>query len=316
MTAIVYKSTDSLAPTLSGTADSLNALLKACLVDGYGSKSAAGWSSPYYDSATKTRVFLTGGGVIAYLKCLDNGQSAGGAKETRMIGYESMSAHDTGTGLFPTVVQRSTGVITRKSATADSTARVWYLFATEKLFHLFVENGDTANTCHYFGFGAFKSKKANDDWAFFIAGRIVENSSAVSTTNDPELVRVPRGALSNIFPIYIARTLAGTSGSVIGNFSGDVAKVGTAPIIAGSAGATYPAKADGALNLSRTTLWEVSEDCERGYIPGKWWPVHSRPLSHLDTVSGSGGISTKSFLALNVVGSGQIMMETSDTWDV
>ncbi len=33
----VYKNTDGSAPTLNGTTDSLCALLRACLVDGYGS---------------------------------------------------------------------------------------------------------------------------------------------------------------------------------------------------------------------------------------------------------------------------------------
>ncbi|MGE3907973.1 MAG: hypothetical protein AB7K36_01385, partial [Chloroflexota bacterium] len=46
-TTRIYRSTDSGAPVLTGQAGSLLNLLDKCLVDGYGSKAAAGWSRPY-----------------------------------------------------------------------------------------------------------------------------------------------------------------------------------------------------------------------------------------------------------------------------
>lgn len=317
MTVIVYKSTDSSAPVLYGAADSLNALLKACLVDGYGSKAAAGWTSPYYDSATKTRVFLTGGGNTAYLRVLDNGQSAGGAKEARIIGYESMSAHDTGTGLFPTAAQRTNGFTIRKSSLADgTTARAWYLFATDSLFHLLIESGDTAGACSFASFGKIKSYKASDTFGFWIAGRAVENSGVVSTANDPGMDRGQLGTLSTSYAVYLMRSYTGAGASVVANCSGDVSRVSSSVVIAGSTGLTYPHQVDGGLYLNRTTLFEQATPCLRGEVPGLWYPAHSQPLPHLDTVSGTGGISSKSFLALKVGSIGEVMLETSDTWDV
>ena len=47
MTVRVYRWDDASAPVLTGEVGKLAALLKACLVTGYGSKTAAGWSNPY-----------------------------------------------------------------------------------------------------------------------------------------------------------------------------------------------------------------------------------------------------------------------------
>ena len=60
MTVRIYKSTDSGAPTLTGQAFSLISLLLACLVDGYGSKAAAGWTKPY------TGTNLASGNVLRF----------------------------------------------------------------------------------------------------------------------------------------------------------------------------------------------------------------------------------------------------------
>jgi hypothetical protein len=44
MTVRIYRSTDGSAPVLTGQAGKLTDLLDAILVNGYGSKTAAGWT--------------------------------------------------------------------------------------------------------------------------------------------------------------------------------------------------------------------------------------------------------------------------------
>lgn len=53
----VYLSTDKDAPRLDRTAGSLQTILKACLVTGYGDKEPAGWSLPFEDTAKGIKVF-------------------------------------------------------------------------------------------------------------------------------------------------------------------------------------------------------------------------------------------------------------------
>jgi hypothetical protein len=72
----VYKSTDASAPTLDGQVGSLITVLKACLVNGYGAKSAAGWTIAEEDSPNHKIIFRndTVNGSGRYFRFQDNGR--------------------------------------------------------------------------------------------------------------------------------------------------------------------------------------------------------------------------------------------------
>jgi hypothetical protein len=74
-------------------------------------------------------------------------------------------------------------------------------------------------------------------------------------------------------------------------------------------------------------VYVTHSNCVRGYLKGLWAPCHFQPCGHGDTFSGSGSMSGKSFIALNVLstqsvsgnapngtGNGQLVIETSNTW--
>lgn len=312
MTTRLYRSTDTSAPVLTGEADKLNALLKACLVDGYGDKTAAGWTSPYYDDTTKTRVFRQAISGL-YLQVQDNGQSTGGMREARIRGYESMSAFDTGTGPFPTVAQRTNGFCWRKSNTANTTARAWTLLADEKRLYLFVESGDTAGTTTTGMFGNIRSYKADDNWATAIAGRLTENSSTLSSTEE----KTWYGALglTTVTSHYLTRSYSGVGTSVAAGLHSDLVKgLGASAGFFGKGSMAYPTPVDGGLYLGK--IWIHENAALRGDIPGIWTPLHNRPLAHGDTFSGVGSLTGRSFLALYVCDVGELILETSDTWDI
>ena len=313
MTVRLYTSSDASHPVLNGTAGSLNALLLACLVNGYGSLPGAGWTSPYSNAGTQERVFLVAGANPAYLRVQDNGQSAGGLKEARLFGYETMSAYDTGTGLFPTAVQRATGYCIRKSATADSTERAWWLLADEQRFYLFNTSGDVANTVYMAMFGALRSYKTNDAYAFQISGRLVENVATYTTTQ--ELANYRHPSIANTGSLYFMRSYTAVGSSTVGGQLTDSAKAAnTAGAYAGAGGMTYPNPSDGGLYLARTYLNEAN--VARGELPGIWNPLHSRPLSHGDTFTGVEGLTGRTFLCLWTTTGGCLFLETSNTWDV
>lgn len=313
MPVTLYASTDASAPVLNGTAGSLNALLLACLVNGYGSKSAAGWSSPYSNAGTQERVFLTAGSPNAYWRVQDNGQSAGGLREARLFGYETMSAYDTGTGLFPTAAQRSTGYCLRKSASADSVARAWWLLADASRCYFLNTSGDLANTVYLVLFGAFKSYKPNDAYAFQISGRLAENVATYTTSQELSNYRYP--SIATTGSLYFMRSYTAVGGSTIGGQLTDSAKAAnTGGAYAGAGGMTYPNPADGGLYLAKTYLNETN--VIRGELPGIWAPLHNRPLNHLDTFSGVEGLTGRTFLCLHTATGGCLFLETSDTWDV
>lgn len=336
MTVIAYFSTDASAPTLTGATGSLVALLDAILVNGYGAKAAAGWSIAY--TGTSKRDYKQGTGANGYyLDVDDSGPGGGSYREARMRGYETMTALGTGTQAFPTTGQSSFGVVCRKSNTADATARPWYAVADATCFHLFVDTGDYINPSFSMGFsfGDIYSYKSGDIYNTVIIGRGGENSSnyayeALSTLCFSS--NILNGALQSVYGTpgqYIDRMWSGTGSSVpfnkfssqmAGNASGNNA---VGPCGGGSCPISYPNGPDAALELA--PIWIGHTNAVRGYLKGLWAPLHYRPCAHGDTFSGTGNMSGKSFLALNMqgnyssinavsAGDGQIIIETSNTW--
>lgn len=335
MTVRIYRSSDASAPVLTGQVNSLTALLDAILVNGYGTQTAAGWSIAY--TTTNKRAYQqnpTGanhtGGMFLYVD--DTGPGAGGAKEARVCGFESMSAiTPTGTGQFPTSSQSTIGVgtlVIRKSASADATARNWTCIANGQTIYLFIETGDivTPVTAMPFIFGDFKSFKSGDQYAVGIVGRVAENSASANV--DPLAMNGSMGStpydLHNIhIGHFVARHWLGTGGSV------KVGKVTTAPSFlmypervsmsgyvsdtqttlgasygaigrwtynGNGVGLPFPNGPDGSLWVS--PIWINHSWAIRGYYPGLWAPLHDRPLGHNDTFTASGGnLSGKSIIA-------------------
>lgn len=171
-TTRIYRSTDSGAPVLTGENGSLLNLLDKCLVDGYGSKTAAGWSRPYTGTNKGAyRNAVAAGGSGMYLRVLDDGSATGGARNALVRAYLTMSDVDTGTGETPTAAQLSTGTVWRKSNTVDSTARSWILIADELTFYLWVDTGTSSNGNSTYGAGDIASDVPGDAYRYFICGR-------------------------------------------------------------------------------------------------------------------------------------------------
>lgn len=332
MTVRLYKSTDASAPVLTGSVGTLVALLDAVLVNGYGSQTAAGWTKPYSATNKGSYRMGTSGNTGFYLDVDDSGPGGGGAREARMRGYEVMTASATGTNPFPTVAQSSFANICRKSTSADSTARPWYMVADSSCFHLFVDTGDytSPNYSFTFSFGDFFSYKSGDAYNCACIGRSSENSNGDTSDN---LAMVWFGNATLTTPAsghYLARMWTGTGGSI--QFAKHTALLGfigsgaggnvNSPCGSGGAIVTYPNGPDAGLEMA--PLWVGHNGSIRGYLKGLWAPLHNQPCGHGDTFSGTGNMSGKSFLALNVKStsnnnslgstSGQIIVETSDTW--
>lgn len=340
MTVRVYKSTDGSAPVLTGAAGSLVALLDAILVNGYGAKTAAGWTIGF--TAANKRAYLqnlTGANNAAgmYLYVDDSAPGAGGAREARACGFETMSAiTPTGTGQFPTAAQSTIGVgtlVIRKSTTADATARAWTCIANGQTIHLFIETGDIVGppslAAYPFIFGDFTSYKTGDQYAVLILGRQIENSASAASDH---LQHLPYPAINNtwnlanvMFGHYIARHWTGVGGSKICGHLVDTAKLfsvnntnisgGTGSYISGSTTVSpthvalgyqnpvqwfpYPNGPDSSMWLS--PIWLNHDSGIRGHIRGLWAPMHHLPIGHGDTYTVAGGnLNGKSMIAQGI----------------
>jgi hypothetical protein len=308
-----YLSTDGSAPTLNGTTGSLVTVLDAILVNGYGSKAAAGWSKVF--SGTSKAVYRAPSGSRLYLRVQDDGPGAGTFREARITGYETMSDVDNGTGPFPTAAQGVGGIamaVVRKSATADSTSRAWIVEADARTINFFALTGDVASTYLAWSFGEFYSLVASDAYNCLLVGRASENSAADVEYMDRLNPDVNTAALQH----FVARGHTGTGGSVSVGAHGDVAKSQNASRLLGTVPYTNPS--DGGLYLSPIWIHDTTTSPTkglRGRKRGFWHFLH--PIASVadgDTVSGTGDLSGKTFRFIKQSqGLGVYVIETSNT---
>lgn len=311
-----YASSDASAPVITGEVGKLTDALYAILVTGYGAQTAAGWTRPY--TATNGAVFRPAQGLQYYLNMNDNGPGAGGAKEARVLGYETMSAFGTGTNLFPTAAQMANGLFLRKSATADATARAWKCFADEISFLFFIQHGDAAGAYHGFLFGDIYSLKTTDLGRGHISAKSAENSS--STTGDSVGKWFALGGALGT-GIYLARDTAGSAGAIAAGHVANPMFLTSLSHAAVNPG-TLPFKNAADNNIYLSPFWvhqAVGGFQFRGRIRGLWQFAHpDASCADGDTITGTGsGMAGKTFeVVKSVVGTTSVLVvETSSTWE-
>ncbi len=298
MTVTVYRSTDTGAPALyTDSAGSLISILDACLVDGYGSQPAAGWTKAFSGTNKAAyRMSTTAPASGFYLRVDDTSTT-----ESRWVGYESMTDIDTGTDSFPLESQVSGGLYSLKVSTNSE----WILIADERAFYFFHDNPLLSLSAAGTFFGDIVSATAADNVCCVLAGR--ENGTFSGAS---EALAAIYSTLSSPAPgHYLARNYDSTSKSVncipIGKNFGSYL---------GSGGFDYPNPSDNNLMMDKLILADSPADKTfRGYYPGLWNALHNDPGNHNDTFSGTGILAGKTFLILETF-QGRSILETSDTW--
>jgi hypothetical protein len=291
----VYKSTDAGAPVLTNAVNSLIPVLD-CLVSGLGPTPGAGWTKPF--TGTNKAVYKQGAGSNGFHLRVDDST----ATLARAVAYESMTTVDAGTNAFPTELQFPGGLYMPKSASASACS--WVLVASEKYFILNVNqaNEATFSTAQPVFFGDFISRKPGDAFnTIFIGG----GTAGVSTTAQFQTLSTTLGVVTGH---YLARphTQVGQStqcAKVVNNSLG-VAIIGGG----GSPNLTYPSPITGGIELGRILVTEGT--AIRGHLDGVMAPLHNKPLTHGDTFTPtSGDFVGKSFMAMNINGPGQVLVE-------
>lgn len=262
-------------------------------------RAPAGWLKSF--SGTNKAVYRQGGGNQFYLRVDDAGTTT-----ARVVGYEAMTDVDTGTAPFPTGAQISGGLYFLKSDTANSTVREWVITAIDRLFHFLVRVSAT-NSTQVVGhcFGDIKTHKSGDAYHTCIIGLTGTNYTS-NKYADISLVN------STVSGHYLARSYTQLGSSAPCGKHSDNAKINDS--VAGKSGLLFPNPVDGGLYLAPLWLHEVN--ALRGLLPGVWAPLHAQPLTHWDTFEGAGALAGKTFLAWNQYNSGQVFLETSNTWDL
>ncbi len=172
MVARLYRSSDVGAPALGTTTDgSLITILRACLVDGYGSRTPSGWTMPFSDLPNALAAFRTVSGE--FLRVDDN-------QDFRWAfcrGYANMTDLNTGTEEYP---RSETAPNWRqwKRASVATIYNQWFVVADEEWFY-FVASHDATSPTSPSGFFFGEIENANDS---FTNGYVLTGSNNSSTS--------------------------------------------------------------------------------------------------------------------------------------
>ncbi|AUR84131.1 hypothetical protein NVP1049O_22 [Vibrio phage 1.049.O._10N.286.54.B5] len=178
-TPTVYKWDDDGAPQLvNRTPSEMLAVIKACLVDGYGAKSGLGWTLEFEDTTTQSMVLRNSpvDGTGSYLKFWS---ASGGDTGTtiRCQSYKLMT--DINNGTFPSYYN-SMG-----SPRAEITS--WMIVGTSKCAYIIfyvkdsTTNGGTLDSNTHF-VGDFTSRIPNDEFCCLVSTMTTANQSSVNWT--------------------------------------------------------------------------------------------------------------------------------------
>lgn len=316
MTVRLYTSLDSGAPVLNGTAGAFIAVLKACLVTGYGALPGAGWTEEF--TGTNLSVLRPGVGNRHYFRIDDTN-----AQYAIIKGYLAMTGVSTGTGPFPS----STAVVhMQKSFTADSTARQWIVVADERTVHI-AHQWDSLST---WGKGRFYSMgdfiKLNPAWPA-LNSYIWAESSTITTADSGAGFTMQASFSSSTQGLVRSNTLDGLQAvSTARRYTAIQYTEGTIATILGAHGRAQPSQTTGGYTTSPIMISSISGSSggETYTVLGRFRGIrdilHNRPLAVLDTVNGAGDLATKTFIAVlggNPSGDqqGQLLIETSNTWE-
>lgn len=319
MAVRVYRSTDASAPVLTGQVGSLTSLLKACLVDGYGALAAAGWTNPF--TGTNQRVFRPGSGVQHYFHVDDNSPDAtAAAKEGQVAGSETATAWRTGTNFFPTTGQETeSGLVIRKSATADATARAWMVIADARTCYVLLLTGDTAGFYMGAAFGEFYSLLTTADaFRSMVIGRQTKNSAAVVVGAPEQLSAISIGSGAGTpGGHYIARVYTGLGTSAAFRKWGDTSRSGSSALaFAGSAGLTIPEPVTGALHVAPIHL-NANANVVHGRTRGMFHLCHNgtTAMSDGDVITGAGAYAGRTFLVVKGGTAYVLLFDITGPWE-
>lgn len=174
----------------------------------------AGWSKPF--SGTNLAVYrsanLQANGHYLRINDAD-------PKFARVVGYETMTAISTGTGLFPTAAQSNGGGYWYKAVTAGTTAMRWALVADSRMFYFLpvpytaYEGQDAYRTPQFMYFGDPLNLAPVDPWSTVLGVNPFnngENGGIYAIYNEQSAFQ-PRAFLGSgtSVPMYVSSPAAG-----------------------------------------------------------------------------------------------------------
>lgn len=285
-------------------------------------RSAAGFTKTFSgaNKATYRSNDLTG--MRHTFRVLDDAGSTGAGGEARVWGYETMADVDTGTNVYPTAIQSSSGYYWRKSSTTDTTARAWMIVTDGKLIYYFCDyataqaSGLSNASIQFSGaFGDIISYKPGDAYGVILTGTTTTNSTssppnglfAGSTTITAQAAFASSMVIARDYTAVAGAKYISTYGTGLSSTClGSVASV------------AYPHLIDSGFYLSPVILTQGTPALIRGRLPGCYESLHGRCFNNGDIITNVQGMIGKTFMMIYGTaggGNGAIMLDITGPWD-
>ena len=276
----IYRWDDDNAPVASGQAGSGIALLRACLVDGYGDKQPAGWSMPYSNSEGTLAAFRnnpeTGTGF--YLQANNPDRAAA------LRGYENMTDEATGVKPFSS---RQISLYT--SSKGETTPRPWLLVADDRFFvaviwqHMTIAAfAATLNDRAAIQSGGYAAIAMfgdciplfdSDNYFCVHFGNDGDRVTSAILTLQPDFALSGSSSSVHYKTQYVARNIEGLDAETLCQLI-----TGGGPLCLGNEGVTHhenlPTRTPGHEIVSRPYVNNGAPYSMRGYVPGLWHSCH------------------------------------------
>lgn len=287
-----------------------------------------GWEKTY--SGTNKAVYRSTdtAGNRHYLRVDDNG--TGSAAYARVIGYESMTDVDAGTGPFPTNSLMSGGGYWHKSTAASSTAANWRVFGDSRMVGLAIAGGiagfgASGYAAPAMGFGDAIPLTTSGDGYLSVLACAPSNYGSIAD-----------GSLESVSPstptIFAPRIFGGTGGAirlanrVYGGINSSSLRSGDVTFAQGGQG-DFPSAVDGRLLLQPMVVSDgggAAKDMPRGIVPGIYFAPHSKvkdTFNDGDTFVGVGELSERTLVAIGTSSgfnytspAGRYFVDTTGPW--
>lgn len=312
---IVYSSKDVGAPSfIPSDTSTWRALIKQCLVYGYSSKAAAGWTLAYEDNVAGTTVLQQGTGNKRFLWMgnagLSNYNNYQANRSLQTKSYNYMTDINTGTGMWPPQGVYNSWSLASSYDTATTTPLDWVIVATSNFVLVYTFMVQAWSPPNYISktayiFGDFKSTVAGDTYNTILTGYEAALGAGYNypISNDP----------TDVFPFtYSVNKSAGTSAYIW--LAGPYYQQAGTPIVGrlitdnlaqtgayqGAGVNNFPDFCTNGLFLSNIQVQEFwnGTSSVRGNLPGFYAPCFDPTHSNGTIVTGTGDLAGKSFLVV------------------
>jgi hypothetical protein len=226
-------------------------------------------------------------------------------QDARVVGYESMTDVDTGTGPFPTSSQVSGGNFWTKSSAANSTANAWMLFADGRTVYFARAYrsgaGSAPSDYEVTVFGDLIPARSGDAYACVISG--AATSQAASVISGSHNLWAGQAASAGM---YVPRSYTGLGSALqaVKNYPTPFYNL-TATLVSGGTSnvVPFPNPADGGLYVVPHYIAELTGAIYRGQSPGFYCvpqSILSGAFAPRDTVTGVTGLSGRALKTVTV----------------